>query len=180
MRLEELRTLLLDYNVPLERWAQGHAKTLEHLLAELDGGEWELAPAGGGLLRTLKCSLVNVYYEDGAATYLLREDRQVFADGRVRRRKLEASLGEKVRRGEDPLAAAYRGLEEELDITERIALLPSEPYHVGPRPSTSFPGLPNFFTMYPFETRLPSHLFRPDGYVEHQPDKTSYFVWTPV
>jgi hypothetical protein len=180
MTQEELRTLLLEYDVPLERWGTGRAKTLEHLLAELNAGEGALAPAGGGLQRTLSSSLLLVYYQHGPTTYLLREDRQEFADGRVRRRRFDASLGEKMRRGEEPRAAAYRALAEELGITERIALKADAPYTVGPQRSASFPGLSNVLVMYPFETHLPPHLYRPGGYKERQADKTSYFIWMPA
>jgi len=179
---KELLSLLQAYNIPLNEWGVGKAKTFEHLLSELESGEAEIVESKVGLLRSSQGAILTVFYTDGISTWRLKEDRQVFKDGREKRRDLgnEMSIGEKMHREEDPVEAAYRALREELSITERVELHVKPHKTKGPVASESYPGLMTYYTMNVFEVFLPKHLYKPEGYIERQKDKTNYYVWIKV
>ena len=180
MLKENLKVFLSSYNVPLEKWGAGEAKTVDHLCAELLLGESILEVRGGVLTRVAEGSTLHVYHHDGENLWLLIEDKQIFKDGRERVRELETSIGEKMKRGEDSTEAAYRALSEELGIKERLPLFPKPNILKGPIPSVSFPGIQSVYVMYVSDVFIPPHLYKKEGYVEHQADKSSYFVWKKV
>lgn len=177
----ELRSFLTDHAIPLERWGTGEAKTLAHLERELAEGETELSVVENRIIRTNYGVGVIVFYAEGTSRWRLREDRQVFNDGRSRTRTMASSIGEKLRPGENPIAAVARAFAEELGITDRSIVITDRGIdHKGPIPSQSFPGLWTKAICYMFESTLPEHLYRPAGYIEHQTDKTNYYVWEKV
>jgi predicted RNA binding protein YcfA (HicA-like mRNA interferase family) len=176
---EEVEALLLEYGVPLDTWGQGNAKGLWHLVKEVEEGETALVEEGGQIFRTVSVCNAEVYYTaPNGQTYRLREDRQEFHDGRVRRRDLGGAVSEKFKAGEDPSEAIARGVEEELGLGEdgiaHISAL-GEEHKQGE--SMSYPGLPTMYIVYRFDVRLSDSGFNPAGYVEHQDDKSTYFVW---
>ncbi len=177
MQEEKLRHFLESNRVPIEAWGSGEAKTLEHLLKELNEGESILQEGESGLLRVAESAVVNVFYNDYRSLKILWEKKQIFTGGRERvRENLAGSIGEKMHPGEDPLEAAYRALGEELDIHERLPLTPKGDERKGPVPSASFPGLHTLYILHIFEVFLPKHLYR-KAFVEHQKDKSSFFSW---
>ena len=113
---DELGDVLKASGVPVDSWGQGDAKTLDQLLAEIRGGETRLVFSPEGSVSRLMAAVgVNVYHPDtNGRTLLLKEDRQVFSDGRIRRRPLDISLVEKMIFGEDSEVAARRALREEI------------------------------------------------------------------
>ncbi|MDE2001428.1 MAG: NUDIX domain-containing protein [Patescibacteria group bacterium] len=182
MTRDELVQLLVAHHIPFETWGTGGAKTLKHLLHELESGEAVLKVQRGILTRIAEGATLKVFYRSGSDLYCLREDRQVFVDGRVKQRTLmgDMSIGEKMRPGETAEAAAIRALEEELGITERLPLIARPDLVKGPSPSISFPGIMTIYLMHAFEVYLPDRWYKPEGYVEHQEDKTNYFLWEKV
>ncbi len=181
MERSALISLLKTFHVPLELWGKGEAKTLDHLLAEVNSGEAALVNEETTLVRLVFGAVLNVYHTaDGAEIWRLKEQKQVFRDGRERVRDLNTSIGEKIKTDEEPEAAARRALAEELGIREEVLLLPSDQVTKGPLPSPSFPGLKTKYVMYVFEVFLPAHLYKPEGYVEEQADKTNYYIWEKV
>ena len=79
--------------------------------------------------------------------------------------------------GEPPEEAARRALREELKITNYEL---STDYFTENRdiiPSTSFPGLFTRNTVYVFKCLVSPINYVPDGYVEVQTDKKTYFIW---
>lgn len=173
---EGFSSYLASFQIPVDLWGAGVAKTIGHLLQEVNNGETVLTEKGRELLRQVGFAAVNVIYRNGREVYELVEDRQEFRDGRVRRRDTGSSVSEKIRPREDPKDAAERALREELGITGRVNLKggnKSEEIKESP----SYPGLRTQYLRFGFQAELGGDQFSPDGYVEEQPDKTIYFVW---
>lgn len=180
MNKVELVAFLEAHQIPLCEWGKGEAKTLDHLFAEIDSGEAVIEKEGVGLVRIVSGSVVDVCYQLDNVVLRLKESKQVFSDGRERSRSLDASIGEKIRPGERALDAAHRALREELGILDDLVLTSLPLVAKGPIPSVSFPGLMTKYVSYRWQVFLPARLYKPEGYVERQPDKTSYFVWVSI
>lgn len=167
--------------VPVEAFGAGEAKTLAHLLGELRAGESRLVVADdGSLVRHVEGSAVIVLSGDsGEDRMVLVEDHQRFRDGRVRRRDLPNSVGEKLTPGEDPRAAALRAISEELGLPGS-GRLSAHGIERGRVVSTSYPGLVTENVIHRFVYELPEGEWSPDGYRETQADKVTVFRWDPV
>ncbi len=178
---DELKTLLTSHGIQVNDWGHGESKTVAHLLQELHKGESTLQETEDGrLLRVVRGVGINVFYRDGNKLLRLREIRQVFSDGRERRRSLSTSVGEKMAADELPNEAGARALSEELGIS---SLGLSANYSVVDReviPSTSFPGLWTKNTVYVFDRLITPEEYKSEGYVETQTDKTNYYAWQEV
>lgn len=175
----ELIEKLRIAGVPFENWGTGKAKTVGHLLEEVNAGETVLEERDGTLLRQVDVAMVDVFYHpEGGDSLYLREDRQVFNDGRERPRTLDSSLGEKRHPDETFEEAAERGVRTELGIpAEDLEFTPKGVTTRGPEESPSYPGLQTLYTFHRSAVTLPEELYRPDGYVEVGGDKTTYFTW---
>lgn len=177
--LEQLATRLRAAGISLDKYGTGNAKTLEHLLSEVHEGESVLSTDNNDkLYREVNVLWVDVLCErsDGKV-YLLKEDRQEFADGRIKRRELDSSIGEKLKPSEIPREAVGRALQEELGV-KSVLTIHEAGYTEQTGPSDSFPGLENTYRMYKYVTLIPEEEFKPEGYVEYQADKTNYYVWS--
>lgn len=174
-----IRDLLLAHHIPLSEWGKGEASSFEKLVSEVESGECILVSGCDILLRVVSGVIVDVYAEFSSGKFLLREDRQVFRDGRVRRRNLDGSIGKKMRPGEHPIMTVRRALVEELSIHEQLSLTRFPDREKGPISSVSYPGLVSVYHMRHFAVTLPWHLARREGYVEEQEEKTTYFIWVP-
>ena len=179
MTKEEINALLTKHKVPLYQWGKGEAKTIDHLYREIEAGECQLVETGEGLQRLIAGVAVRIYHQKDGQRQILLEDRQVFTDGRTRRRDDLIGLGEKMKAGEDPALAARRVFTEELQIEEEIPLDYRGQSARGPLTSKSFPGLLTCYETHLFETEMPAKLYR-ENYTEVQPDKTSYFAWKGI
>lgn len=187
---KSLTDFLRTNHIPVEKWGTGDAKTVEHFLKEIQDKETILVPGENGeLLRRVNVTGVNVIYVDFKGnTYRLHEEKQVFHDGRVRQRTLEASLTEKMVPGETPEEAAYRALEDELQqLTDRFGKGWSQKLRLSefvvknvPVESPSYPGVKSEYVLHTTEVKLPFEFYRPIGYQELQKDKTNYFVWERI
>jgi hypothetical protein len=168
--------ILAQHGIPIETWGQGTAKTLDDFYTELQAGESTLFLHGGELRRRVTVANIDVYHTDAQGkTYRLREERQVFSDGRVRSRDLPGSIGEKMLPGEDPTTAFVRALQEELGLTP--ATLEIEDSETTSRISNSYPGLMSDMVLHGATATVAAEDFVPEGYVEIQDNKTTYFVW---
>ena len=188
MTLPQMTAFLRGHGIPIETWGIGVSKTLAHLHQEISVGEAVLVSHGHQLLHCTTSACVNILHRrEGRLLYLI-EDKQVFKDGRVRDRKArtQASVVDKLKPGESPRAGAVRAIQEELcislDRTEEDQLLVGRPpkIHIGPVPSKSYPGLWSNHTLHLFEWTMPDLFFKPEGYIEEQTDKTTYFVWVRI
>lgn len=174
----ELVDILTKARVPIEEYGQGGAKTIQNLHKELMSGEsvmrvsdkYELTRDVNVVWIDVVCSLSN------GDVYLLREDRQEFKDGRIRRRSTPSSLGEKMQPGEDLDQAIMRALSEEIgvDAIETLHKVGESEEKFTP---PTFPGLETTYTSYSYVAVLPEAAFVADGYVEHQAEKDNYYVW---
>lgn len=173
---EEFSSYLAGFGIPVDIWGQGVSKTIGHLLQEVNDGETVLTQRGRELLRQVGFAAVSVIHRNGGEVYELFEDRQEFRDGRVRRRDTGSSVSEKIQPGESPKDAAERALREELGITGRVNLKSGNKSEEI-KESPSYPGLKTQYLRFDFQLELSDDQFSPDGYVEQQQDKTTYFVW---
>ena len=176
-----LVALLEKHQVPWQDWGKGEAKTLDHLLNELTDEQVTLTPdQNGRLIRHVFGAGVDAFFEDGTGKLRLVEDRQVFGDGRERRRPTETSIGEKLKRNEPSIVGARRAIAEELGITAKLELVFTHRSKREPEISRSYPGLWTIYEHNMFEVTLPPVLNLPEGYIERRPNLTSYFVWQRV
>lgn len=173
---EGFRNYLSSFRIPVDSWGQGAAKTVGHLMREIEAGETVLTTRGKELLRQVGFAAVWVTYRDGRDTYELVEDRQEFRDGRVRRRDTGSSISEKIQPGENPKDAAKRALREELGISGKVDLKGGKKTEEL-KESPSYPGLRTQYLRHDFSAELKLDQYSPEGYVEEQDDKTTYFVW---
>lgn len=182
---EKLEEILVKHNILVSEWGKGVAKTIDHLLNELNSGEALLSETEKGeLIREIFAVSVNVYFKDieNKKKLFLMEDKQVFKDGRERSRSFEVkdcSIAEKVKPGEDLRLAATRSIQEELGIESGFSLeMKKELQKL--RDSNSYPGLKSKYNLYYFDAELFPDQFNKDGYVEEQKDKSTFFVWKEV
>ena len=179
--LNALRQRLERVGIDVSSWGRGQAKTLEHLQKEIDSGETVLTVGKENeLLRKVVVGGADVcYVSPEGKRYRLKEEKQGFKDGRERRRDLGQAVFEKMKPDEDPKEAMTRGIREELGVEGEIILT-----EVGTveqlLSSPSYPGLQSQYIRHKFEILLKDEQFKPEGYVEEQSDKSTYFVWEEV
>lgn len=176
--VEELENKLKEYSIPVEEWGTGEAKTIEHLFDELNNDDCSVEDRGGYLIRSIEFVGIRIYYKDkDNNTWVLKEDKQEFKDGRVRRRNMQSSVSEKMKFGEDPSIAAIRGIEEELGVEigrEQLTKMRDLSYNGG---SQSYPGLRTKYKGHQFTCFFNHNQFNENGYIEVQKDKSTFFKW---
>ncbi len=177
---EIVLSLLKKYNISLDKWGQGSAKTVDHLDREVEGGESVLEERDGKLVRVVRVSWLNVFYVDrNGDRYKLIEKKQVFRDGRERVRSTEYSIAEKISKDEEAKNAARRCLREELGIANPRGINYSNTLkHI--EESHSYPGVLSEYQDYIFDYIVSEGDYRPEGYVERQEDKDTYFEWVKI
>jgi hypothetical protein len=90
------------------------------------------------------------------------------------------SLIEKRKRDENPEDSIRRGIREELGIHDGYTLKRLDQVTDEMRPSISYPGTYIVVMAYNFEADLTTAVYHPEGYIEAQRDKTTYFIWKNV
>lgn len=158
--------------LPINKYGQGQAKTVEHLLEEINSGEAQIVWESGKPIRQISIVCIEVASEDGERQ--LFEEKQVFSDGRVRQREIWG-LSEKLKPNEDPHEGAIRAMKEELGIENCSIQFDSTEKEE--KESPSYPGLVTRYLKTNFLARVWNEDFNPEGYVEEQADKSTYFVW---
>jgi len=179
--LVELINLLKKYDVPIEHWGTGKSKTIEHLLAEIEEKECSLVENKKNIVRYIEFVGIKIYYTDeNDQRWVLKEDRQEFNDGRIRRRSIPNSVSEKMKSGEDPLISAIRGIREELGVkieAHQLSKYSDLHYDGG---SVSYPGLDTKYKGHRFVCQFNKDQFDLSGYIEVQRDKKTFFVWKKI
>ena len=178
--LEELYSILEDFDIDLSIWSTGPYKSVEHLWNEIKEGECLLYNHDSELRREVNFVGAKIFYKDESGIkYFLHEEKAIFKDGRERVRDIWYSMAEKFKFGEDPKEALIRGMEEELDIVVDVKQFVN--YNTLYFPSDGdYPGVKSFHTGYSFLLTLNDEQYNSDGYVEHQSDKDIYFVWREI
>jgi hypothetical protein len=175
--LENLKELLNSYNIPIDLWGTGKSKTINNLLNELENDECSLEEKNHKITRYIEFVGIKIYYTKDDEIFILKEDRQEFNDGRIRRRDMPSSVSEKMVFGEDPIVASIRGIREELGVKIEAHQLTKHSdlnYNGG---SLSYPGLDTKYKGHKFICNLIDEQFNPNGYVEIQKDKKTFFIW---
>jgi hypothetical protein len=175
--IKDLSDKLKEYKIPVDSWGKGSAKTIDHLWDELESKECVVKEEGGRLIRCVEFVGVNIFYKDKSGNiYHLKEDRQEFKDGRVRRRET-SSMSEKTKPGENPVEAAMRGLQEELNVKVTAGQLINKKDFSKSEVSNSYPGLESKYVGFKFDCFLNDDQYKENGYIEIQKDKSTYFIW---
>lgn len=170
----KLIEILKDYNIDISGWGQGESKTIDHLFSEIVKGETKISVEGGKLIREVSALSIVVRYKN----LILKEDYQEFIDGRKRKRKMKASVAEKLdSKDKDLLSAVKRAINEELGIKISSSQIKKGDDDVKVRISRSYPNLLSKVKLFGFEVSLNGDQFDPKGYVEIQEDKKTFFKW---
>ncbi len=176
--IKALRDQLEQAGISTADWGKGQAKTLRHLVKEIKDGETILVnDARGQLVRSVVVGNADVYYKLPNGNLLcLKEYRQVFNDGRERRRNLGCAVSEKMKPNETPEEAMIRGIQEELGIAGPIDIA-AEGTKEETIDSPSYPGLRSRYIQHKFRIMLNSEQYKLDGYTEEQGEIKTYFIW---
>lgn len=159
--------------LPLEQYGKHRAKTFDELLAEIENKECQISWEDGIPIRSIQVVNIRVYSPAGRA---LKEDRQEFTDGRIRRRDIKG-ISEKLYAGEKPLAGAIRAMREELGLWEGLYNLENNGQCNQQSISPSYPGLVTWYQVFKFKAIVNEAGYQADGYAEIKQDKTTYFRW---
>jgi hypothetical protein len=197
----DLNSALAQFVSPsiLEMWGAGKAKTITHLLTEMQEGECMLetseSPDGTkDLIRRSQGVGLYVYYieydDDGTPlkAYKLFEDEQIFLDEkgqldhkRTKKRNLPTSVNEKLKKRETVEGTAIRVLRDELKITAGFRInWASRQRFTKSNESISYPGLVTVYDFTTYNCFLDGEAYNPDGYIEQQDDKWTFFKWKEI
>jgi ADP-ribose pyrophosphatase YjhB (NUDIX family) len=175
-----LRELLQAEGYDTDRWGVGATKTVEALWDEVKSGESELVEVEGLLVRRTYVAAIDVITQlDDGTRLKLYEEKQVFANGSVRERGLLTSLGEKMKPGEDIEAATQRAVKEELGI-KKVVSLRGTGNRVLEKDTETYGGMPTQLFLQFAEVEIATEDYKPEGYVEAQPDKLVFFQWAAI
>lgn len=171
-----LEIVLRAFEIPIETWGKGNAKTVDDLLKELRLGESYLR-IGPGLARVTR--LVRIQIKDDTTGRCLMEVSQTLPNGQTRTR--HCLPGGKVRGDEDPEKAMFRELHEELRLCKEELISHSKvESHFEEQVSPSFPGLPSILEVHLFSLKIASEhwLLDEDQCFIKEEDGTSHvFRW---
>lgn len=172
--------MLKDHGINTELYGTGTFKTIGHLYQEIHEGETELTEEGGQLIRKVQFVGARILYKKDGEWIRLYEEKQIFRDGRERRRtNMPYSAAEKFKTGEDPKEVIVRGMKEELNL--EISTNQFTFYNkVKMGEDGDYPGINSFHTGYEFLVILNDEQYTPEGYIERQKDKDVYFTWRPI
>ncbi len=177
----ELKNLLSSSGIDPNLYGSGTAKTVSDLAKEIIDGESEIINVGGKLERRIGAVAISLLFiNDDGDLLKLFENKQVFRDGRVRNREplYGTSIVEKIHAGEDKKAAMARGVLEEIGVDIGNVIVDEPELRSRLRDSESYPGLQTNQETYVFpDVVINEGDFKPEGYVEVQDNKSTYFVW---
>ena len=169
--------MLKDKGIDTELYGTGTFKTIGHLYQEIHEGETELTDEDGQLIRKVEFVGARIIYKKYDKWLRLYEEKQIFKDGRERRRtNMPYSAAEKFKSGEDPKEVIVRGVKEELDLDitkDQFTFYNKKEIEN----NDDYPGIKSFHIGHEFLVVLNDDQYNPDGYIERQSDKDVYFTW---
>jgi len=169
--------MLKDKGIDTELYGTGTFKTIGHLYQEIHEGETELTDKDGQLIRKVEFVGARIIYKKYDKWLRLYEEKQIFKDGRERRRtNMPYSAAEKFKSGEDPKEVIVRGVKEELDLDitkDQFTFYNKKEIEN----NDDYPGIKSFHIGHEFLVVLNDDQYNPDGYIERQSDKDVYFTW---
>jgi len=176
----EFVDMLKNYGIETDLYGTGTFKTIGHLYQEIEEGETTLSLEDGKLVRKVEFVGARILYKKEGDWFRVYEDKQVFVDGRIRRRSnMPYSAAEKFKSGEDPKEVIVRGMKEELDLD-----ITKDQFTFYNRKdienNDDYPGIRSFHIGHEFLVILNENQYNPEGYIERQKDKDVYFVWRPM
>ncbi len=172
--------MLTDHGIDTDLYGTGTFKTIGHLYHEMEEGETELTDDNGQLVRRVQFVGARILYKKDGEWFRLYEEKQIFKDGRERRRtNMPYSAAEKFKSGEDPKEVIVRGMKEELDLditTDQFVFYNKKEIEN----NDDYPGIKSFHIGYEFLVILNESQFKEEGYIERQSDKDVYFTWRKI
>lgn len=177
---ESLNEYLQKRGISTSTWGKGATKTVAQLFKELQNGECSfIEPENNKCCIRMHVVNVDVFYKDESGNkFYLIEERQVFKNNSERKRTwLPTSLAEKMKPKETPEEATKRCLQEELGIIGTLDMKYEKAQEEFVPSSATYPGVSVKRTAHVFTLYLTKNQFKPEGYIETQPDKTTYFTW---
>lgn len=181
--VEDLENILKEYNLDTSLYGKGNAKTLDHLFKEIKSHECILVKSNNSLEKIGSVSNAYITYKDkNNNKYILKEDHQTFISGRERDRKnyTDFSIAEKIKPNEKPIEAIRRGLKEELGVINGYIIDKEVTNKTVKHSSYSYPGLYSEWNIYSFKIYFSDDIYKEEGYIEKQSDKTNYYIWEKV
>lgn len=182
---EHLKSALMDAGLPIDKWGEGPTKTYLDLWNEIAEGEsemicpqtFEARSEYGEIIRQTNVLGIDVYAESDGKVYRLKEEKQVFNNGRgERKRELLTSLAEKIKLDENHEQAVLRAVEEELGVLNLDSLYKTDDVELW-KTTPTYPELPSKLMIYCYAVIIADSDFDPSGYVEDQPTKQVFFTW---
>ena len=175
----KLCSLLQKHGIDVNSWGKGEAKTVRHLFEAIESGETTLEEENG-LIRKVAVVAADIIHTNKAGkTFKLIEEKQIFSDGRKRKRNLPHSMTETVRPREDIEKALQRGIKEELKVDTPFEIR-FEKLLYETVVSPSYPGLRTKYVIYRFKVIFSDEHYKKAGYIEVEKDLTTYFVWQKI
>jgi hypothetical protein len=177
--MTSVKNLLKKFDIDQSGFGRGNAKTIDDLEKEIANGECALVEKGGLLVRYVHILNIDVFAKIEGRRLYLREIRQKFADGRIRERKLPASLSEKLALTEKNYSQAIeRTLTEEIQVQKFSMLSAPQKKPLVIEPSMDYPGILTEYKIIFVAILINPIEYKPDGYREIQTDKTTFFEWS--
>lgn len=178
--VEALERFLNLYGIDTSDWGKGAAKSLDMMIEEINEGECKIVINDNGKAERIleTCSVKMYYRDDKGMAWKLREQKKVLLSGQIIELTHTESIRGKIKKGENPEQALKREIKEEIGVSDngyvKLKFLETKTHSGMP---TVYPGLLSHYRQHYFETYLHKEFFNPDGYIEKQPHKTTYFVW---
>jgi hypothetical protein len=175
LEIQELKTLLTQYNLPIKEWSHELGKkTINDLNNELNKGESSLELKNNQLYRITKVSSIEVKVKIGTKIFTVVEDKQIFLTGMIRKRGLR-NISEKIREQETPESAAWRGLQEELGLTtDKQLIFLGETTTESQSPS--YPGLSCRYQVFNYQITLDEQELKNMKFFEYRNNKVTFFT----
>ncbi|HET8574822.1 MAG TPA: hypothetical protein VFM02_01470 [Candidatus Paceibacterota bacterium] len=173
----ELEALLRKYDIPLETWGKGEARTIEDLLREVNEEKIVLESMEWKLIAHQRELSVAVFHKDRRRLLRLHESWRVSFDDRAVVPRQRSSLVVKLRTEEAAdTAAASRLVRETLGV-ESAKIVSGGGGNSFNLESYDYPGLFLDILYFNFTTYLTKEVSRTAGYCKARPDGATFFVW---